>query len=495
MTCDVRGGGPLLTDLYQLTMAYGYRKSGHGDVDACFHLSFRNNPFGGGFSVAAGLEQAIEYLQSLRFSEEDVAYLGSLTGSDGAPLFDDEFLGWLRDFEFTCDVAAVPEGTVVFPNEPLMRISGPITQCQIVETALLTHINFQTLIATKAARVVLAAEGDPVVEFGLRRAQGPNGGVSASRASFIGGCAGTSNVLAGQRFDIPVKGTHAHSWVMAFDTELEAFDAYAEAMPNNCVFLVDTYDTLEGVRHAVEAGTRLRERGHEMVGIRIDSGDLAWLSQRAREILDAGGFPDAKIMASNELDEYLIASLKDQHAAIDMWGVGTKLATGDGQASLGGVYKLSAVRRRGGEWEPRIKLSEQTVKITTPGVLGVKRYSEGGRFVADMVWDAQNPPEQGRGIIVDPADPIREKQLSPDASAEELLVPVFAAGKLVYEVPPIAESRSRTLDQLGRLDASHQRFLNPHRYPVGLEVGLYDQRARMIAAAKAFSERERGSER
>ncbi len=378
----------LLTDLYQLTMAQAYHSAGVTGYEACFHLFFRENPFGGGFSVACGLEQAIEYLEGLRFTPDDIAYLSGLPGSDGRSLFSEAFLGWLSDLSFTCDVDAVPEGTSVFPREPLLRVRGPIAECQIVETALLNCINFQTLIATKAARVRLSAQSDRVVEFGLRRAQGPDGGLSASRAAYVGGCDGTSNTLAGRRFGIPVSGTHAHSWVMAFDSELEAFRAYAASMPNNVVFVIDTYDTLQGARNAVEVGRELRERGHELVGVRIDSGDLAWLSKRVREILDDGGFSEARIVASNELDEHLIASLKDQGAAIDVWGVGTKLATSWEQPALGGVYKLSAIRRDGGDWEPRIKLSEQTAKVTTPGVLGVRRYrDESGRLSGDMVYD------------------------------------------------------------------------------------------------------------
>jgi nicotinate phosphoribosyltransferase len=295
-------------------------------------------------------------------------FLATLTGDDGKPLFESAFLEYLRALRFTCDVDAIPEGTVAFPHEPLLRITGPILQCQLLETALLNLINFQSLIATKAARVCLATQGEPVLEFGLRRAQGLDGGLAASRAAYIGGCAATSNVLAGKTFDIPVRGTHAHSWVMAFDDEREAFSAYAKAMPNNCVFLVDTYDTLEGVRRAVETGKWLRERGHEMVGIRLDSGDLAWLSVEARKILDNGGFPKALIVASNDLDEHIIASLKAQGAQINVWGVGTKLITAFDQPALGGVYKLGAIRGDDGRWVYKVKLSEQAAKVSTPGI-------------------------------------------------------------------------------------------------------------------------------
>jgi nicotinate phosphoribosyltransferase len=381
----------------------------------------------------------------------------------------------------------VPEGTVVFPNEPLIRVTGPLPHCQLVETALLNVVNFQTLVATKAARVCEAARGAPVIEFGLRRAQGPDGALSASRAAYVGGCVGTSNVLAGQRFGIPVGGTHAHSWVMAFDSEIDAFLAYAEALPNNGVFLVDTYDTLEGVRNACVAGKRLRELGHDLVGVRIDSGDLAWLSQRAREILDAAGFPEARIYASNELDEYLIESLHEQGALIDVWGVGTKLATAYDQPALGGVYKLSAIRRPGGEWEPRVKLSEQAAKVTTPGLLQVRRYSDAdGRFAGDMIYDELAPPGE-TCVMVDPADATRRTTYCGTRGAEELLVPVFERGRLVYEVPPLAASRERTRSQLARLDPTHRRFLNPHVYKVGLELGLYERKTALILEARGLN--------
>ncbi|MBI5232521.1 MAG: nicotinate phosphoribosyltransferase [Coriobacteriales bacterium] len=475
----------LLTDLYQLTMAQAYHAAGIAELDASFHLFFRSNPFGGGFSLAAGLEQAVDYLGRLEFSEDDRAYLAGLTGNDGAPLFRPEFLEELGSMELALDVDGIAEGTPVFPGEPLLRVTGPIWQCQIVETALLNAINFQTLIATKAARVCLAAQGDPVIEFGLRRAQGPDGGMSASRAAYIGGCTGTSNVKAAAVFGIPAVGTHAHSWVMAFDTEAESFDAYAEALPNNVVLLVDTYDTLEGVRRAVATGLRLRERGHELLGVRVDSGDLAWLSKHARRILDAGGFPNARIVASNELDEELITSLKDQGAAIDMWGVGTKLVTGWGQPALGGVYKLSAIRRPGGPWEPRIKVSEQTSKVTTPGLLGVRRYRREGRIDGDMIYDTQRPPE-GDALMVDPADLTRRKVLPATEPYEELLQPVLRAGARVGDHPALAEIRSRALEEVGALDSSFTRFLNPHRYPVGLERSVADLRTHLVLSARGI---------
>src|SRR5438128_1810404 len=278
-------GLALLTDLYQLTMACAYWKSGKADQEAAFHLSFRTPPFQSGFTIACGLAQVIEFLQEFQFEKSDLDYLATIRGHDGKPMFDQSFLSYLEGLRFACDLDAVPEGTVVFPHEPLLRVQGSILQAQILETAFLNFINFQSLIATKAARICLAAQGEPVIEFGLRRAQGIDGALTATRAAYIGGCAGTSNVLAGKLFGIPVQGTHAHSWVMSFDTETEAFDAYADALPNNCTFLVDTYNSLQGVRQAIEAGQRLRKRGHKLAGIRLDSGDLAYLSIEARKLL------------------------------------------------------------------------------------------------------------------------------------------------------------------------------------------------------------------
>lgn len=473
-------GSALLTDLYQLTMAYGYWKTGTHEKEAVFHLFFRKAPFQSGYTIAAGLADAIAWLRGLRFQPEDLAYLATLAGNDGRPLFEREFLDFLGELRFTCDVDAVPEGTVVFPNEPLLRIKGPIIQGQLIETALLNLINFQTLIATKAARICQAAGDEPVLEFGLRRAQGVDGALAASRAAFIGGCDATSNVLAGQIFGIPVKGTHAHSWVMSFADEPEAFRAYAEAMPNNCVFLVDTYDTLEGVRHAVEAGKWLRERGHRMVGIRLDSGDLAYLSIEARRILDAAGFEDAVIVASNDLDEQIIASLKQQGAKIGLWGVGTKLVTAYDQPALGGVYKLAAVRAASGEWEFKVKISEQAIKISNPGVLQVRRFTRNGEFIGDMIVNEADRSGLLSRTLIDPRDVTRRKLIPGEATVEDLLVPVFRGGELVYVEPTLLHTRERAETQLRHLHAGIKRLLNPHEYPVGLEPRLHDLKMQLV---------------
>jgi len=473
----------LLTDFYELTMAYAWWRAGRHEQEAAFHLLFRRSPFGGGFTVACGLATAMEILDGLRFAAEDLDYLAGLRGNDGRPLFPDGFLDYLRGLRFACDVDAVPEGTVAFPQEPLLRVAGPVAQCQLIESALLNCINFQTLIATKAARVTLAARGQEVLEFGLRRAQGIDGALSASRAAYVGGCAATSNTLAGKLLGIPVKGTHAHSWVLSFESELEAFLAFAEALPNNCVFLVDTYDSLAGVRHAVEAGRRLRAAGHEMIGIRLDSGDLAWLSREARKILDESGFPRAAILASNDLDEEVIGSLEQQGAPILVWGVGTRLVTGHGDPALGGVYKLTALREPGGRWSYRLKLSEQAAKISAPGVQQVRRFADGGEYLADAIYDLQLGIEEAP-TLVDPLDQTRRRTLPAGTLWEDLLVPVFRGGRPVYAPPPLAEVRRRAAAQLGSFHAGIKRFVYPHRYPVGLERRLHDLRTRLIVEAR-----------
>ncbi len=489
----------LLTDLYQLTMAYGYWKAGVADREAVFHLYFRKNPFGGGFSIACGLEDAIAFLENFAFDESDLAYLKTLKGNDGAALFEPAFLDYLRALQFSCDVDAMPEGTVAFPSEPLLRVRGPIIACQLVETALLNIINFGTLIATKAARVCLAARGEPVLEFGARRAQGPDGALTASRAAYIGGCEATSNVLAGKTFGIPVRGTHAHSWVMLFGDELEAFKAYAKAMPNNCVFLVDTYNTLEGVRHAVQVGHWLKPLGYRLAGIRLDSGDLAYLSIEARRILDEAGLKDAAIVASNDLDETLIASLKEQGARINVWGVGTRLVTGGEQAALGGVYKLSAVRDGGesggaangdaGAWISKIKVSEQTAKVSNPGIQQVRRYRANERAgnnagcVADAIYDIETDLSVGCTII-DPADATRHKRLERDTPFTDLLVPIFSAGRRVYDPPPLSIIRERVRRNLSEFHPGIKRFVNPHIYPVGLEQSLHERKLELIRQAR-----------
>jgi nicotinate phosphoribosyltransferase len=470
----------LLTDFYELTMAYAAWKEGIAGREASFVLSFRKNPFKGGFTIAAGLEPAMDLVEHWRFAEDDLAFLAEQRGGDGEPLFERGFLDVLRDLEMAVDVDAMPEGSVVFPHEPLVRVTGPVIPCLLLETAILAVVNFQTLIATKAARVCLAARGEPVIEFGLRRAQGIDGGLSATRAAYVGGCHATSNTLAGKLWGIPVRGTHAHSWVMLHDSEREAFMAYARALPGACVFLVDTYGTHEAIRRAIEVGRWLRAQGKELAGVRLDSGDLAWLSQEARRMLDEAGFPGAAILASNELDEHVIDSLKDQGAKIAVWGVGTRLVTGQEDGALGGVYKLGAVRDGpDAPWKPRVKVSEQIEKTTIPGILQTRRFSHDGEVFADAIYD------EGLGIgspcvIVDPADPLRRREIAAGTPGEDLLAPVFRAGRRVASFPPLAEVRARTAAQLARFHPGVKRFLNPHRFPVGLERRLHEVRAELV---------------
>ncbi len=473
----------LLTDLYQLTMAYAYWRTGMAEHEAVFHLTFRKNPFAGGFAVAVGQSYARELVARFAFTADDLAFLATLRGNDDAPLFSDDFLSYLGALVPTVAVDALPEGTVAFPHEPVLRVRGPILQAQLLETALLNVINFQTLIATKAARVAMAAGGQPVLEFGLRRAQGIDGALAASRAAYVGGCAATSNVLAAKLFGIPVRGTHAHSWVMSFDDEREAFAAYAAAMPNNCVFLVDTYETRRGVERAIEAGRALRARGHEMAGVRLDSGDLAFLSNEARRLLDAAGFPKATVVATNDLDEQLIASLKQQGAAIDVWGVGTRLATAFDQPALGGVYKLAAIRRPGGEWRYRVKLSEQAIKTSTPGILQVRRFHDAGGAVCDMIWD-ELLGVPAAATLIDPNDHTRRRAVPTDARGTDLLVPLVRGREPFGEAEPLTAVRERVANELGQLHAGVKRFANPHQYPVGLEARLYERKTELILAAR-----------
>ena len=464
-------------------MACGYWKAGVSEYDAVFHVTFRENPFGGQFTVACGLATVIDFLRNFHFTETEVAYLAAQRGNDGKPLFDSGFLDYMRDLQLTCDIDAIPEGTLVFPNEPLIRVSGLIIQCQLLETALLNILNFQSLIATKAARVCLAAENDAVIEFGLRRAQGVDGGLSSARAAYIGGCAGTSNLQAGERFGIPVSGTQAHSWIMFFETEVEAFQTYARAMPNNCVFLVDTYDSLEGVRHAIEAARQLRKEGHEIVGVRLDSGDRIALSIEARRMLDSAGFGNAKIVCSGDLDEFAIADMKRRGAKIDVWGVGTKLATGQPDAALGGIYKLGAVRRPGREWQYRIKLSEESAKASCPGSLQVRRFRRpDGRFIADAIYEIDHGSSKPCEIV----DLLTEQtiEIAEKTAYSDLLVPILRGGQLVYRVPNIEASRQNARNQLSCAPSEILQLKDPTPYKMGLERSLHELRSKLITRVR-----------
>lgn len=459
----------LLTDLYQLTMVYGYWKSGIAERQAVFHINFRRWPFKGGFAIAAGLETAIEFLQELRFSPSDLAFLQELD------LFEKPFLDFLSRFSFACDIDAMPEGTLAFPYEPLIRVKGPIWQAQLLESPMLNLINFQTLIATKAARICLAAHPDPVIEFGMRRAQGVDGAISASRAAFIGGCESTSDVMAGKLFGIPVRGTHAHSWIMAFDEEEKAFETFAKMRPKNCVMLIDTYNSVEGAKRAIKVAKSLKN--FELAGVRLDSGDLAKLSIEIRKLLDQSGFAKTQIMASNELDEYLIRDLKQQGARINVWGVGTNLVTGKDQPALDGVYKLSAIQNEKGEWIHRLKLSDQTAKVTNPGILQVRRFYDGHFYTGDAIYDELIGIHEPCTII-DQHDP--NVQIKADGPFSDLLVPVFRKGKRVYESPTIQKMQAHAKNELSRLPPNMERFTNPQPYPAGLEKNLYQKKLELI---------------
>ncbi|MBC6995623.1 nicotinate phosphoribosyltransferase [Neolewinella lacunae] len=469
----------LLTDLYQLTMAAGYYDRQLHRRKSIFHLFYRSAPFGGEFALAAGLPLAVELVRGLKFSADDVQYLGRLTGANGQPLFREPFLNYLQRMRFSGDIYGVPEGEIVLPHEPLLRVEANLIEAQLLETALLTVLNFSTLIATKAARIRAVAGDDTVLEFGLRRAQGIDGGLTASRSAYLGGCDASSNVWAGRYYNIPVRGTHAHSWVMAFPSEEEAFDAYATAMPNNTIFLVDTYDTLGGIREAIRAGERLRQRGHEMLGIRLDSGDLLQLSIQAREMLDAAGFPNAKIVASDNLDEHTIQHLKASGARIDTWGVGTRLVTGHESPALGGVYKMAAIENADGEWETRVKRSSTPAKASNPGRLGIRRYADpaSGQPLASLLYDDLGDPPSGPLITAAGT----AFDLPSGARTEELLQPVFRSGDLVMDFPTLAESRSKAIENWARWAP----LVGPHAIPYGLDARLHAQKLALLADHKA----------
>lgn len=474
----------LLTDFYQLTMMYGYHQAGGQDQRVVFDLFYRTNPCGNGYVIAAGLEQVVWYLHNLRFDDEDIAYLRAL----GA--FSDDFLEELRNFRFTGDLYAVPEGTVVFPNEPLLRFEGRVFELQLVESAVLSFVNHQSLIATKARRIVDAARANtahpnaPVIEMGLRRAQNMDASVFGARAAIIGGCVGTSNVLTGQSFGVPVLGTQAHSWIQNFDSELEAFRAYAQTFPDNVVLLVDTYDVLHsGVPNAIALARELEAQGRKVHSIRIDSGDLAYFSKRARQMLDAAGYPDIGIIASSDLDEFTIRDLLIQGAKITSWGVGTHLITSQGCPALGGVYKLAA-REREGELEPCIKVSENASKVTNPGKKQVLRFIVDGHASADLialddeVIDPTQPIE-----LFDPVHTYKRKTIR-NFTVEPLLTPVYLSGDLVYELPTLTDIQSRVEDQLKLFSSEVLRPVNPHGYHVDLSQKLWNLKHDLLLAQR-----------
>lgn len=467
----------MLTDLYQLTMMNGYFRRGREKDIAVFDLFFRKNAIIT-YSVAAGLEQALDYILNINFTPSDIEYLRSLH------LFDGAFLDYLKDFRFTGEVYAVPEGTLVFPEEPIITVKAPICEAQFIETALLNIVNHETLIATKASKVVYAAEGDAVMEFGLRRAQGPDAGLYGARASVIGGCRSTSNVMAGKMFDIPVAGTHAHSWVMNFPSEYEAFKAYAEIYPDACLLLVDTYDTLKsGVPNAIRVFNELRASGHEPKGIRLDSGDLAYLSKKARRMLDDAGFPDAIICASGDLDEKLIASLKSQGAKIDLWGVGTKLITSADMPALGGVYKLAALYPAEGGAVDKIKLSDNSDKITNPSFKEVFRIydKESGKAEADLICVRGEKIDESKPVtIFHPKDTWKRTTFT-NYRVRGLTEKVIEGGKLVRPMPSLSEICSYAEREKESFWDEYKRLDNPHIYKVDLSEKLYGIKNRLIS--------------
>ena len=463
----------LLTDLYELTMMQGYYEKGQNE-NVIFDVFFRQNPCNNGYSVCAGLDQVIDYIKNLHFTYDDVDYLR------GLGIFKEDFLHYLSGFHFSGDIYAIPEGTVVFPKEPLLKVVAPIMEAQLVETAILNIINHQSLIATKTSRIVFAANGDGIMEFGLRRAQGPDAGVYGARAAMIGGCVGTSNVLAGQMFDVPVMGTHAHSWIMSFPDEYTAFKTYAEMYPDNCTLLVDTYDTLKsGVPNAIRVFQEFKDAGKPLIkyGIRLDSGDLAYLSKEARKMLDEAGFPEATICASNDLDEFLLHDLKMQGAAIDSWGVGTNLITSKDCPSFGGVYKLAAIQNEKGEFVPKIKISENTEKITNPGNKTIYRIYEkaSGKIKADLICFADEVIDPKQDLLLfDPMDTWKKTKLAGGTyTVREILLPIFKNGECLYKSPTLKEIAAYCREEKDTLWDETKRLFYPHRVYVDLSQKLY----------------------
>jgi len=476
----------LLTDFYELTMMQGYFKN-KTDETVIFDAFYRTNPSGSGYAICAGLEQVIDYIENLNFEDEDIVYLR------GLKIFDEDFLSYLADFKFTGDIYAVEEGTVVFPMEPLVKVIAPIMEAQLVETAILNIINHQSLIATKASRVCYAAKGDGVMEFGLRRAQGPDAGTFGARAAVIGGCIGTSNVLAAKNFKVPALGTHAHSWIMSFEDELTAFRIYADLYPGNATLLVDTYDTLRsGVPNAIQVFKELKEAGKMPIkyGIRLDSGDLAYLSKKSRKMLDAAGFTEATIVASSDLDEYLIDSLKTQGAAIDSWGVGTNLITSKDCPAFGGVYKLAAIKKDG-QFIPKIKLSENQWKITNPGNKTVYRIyeKESGMIKADLIamvdekYSEENPLK-----LFDPLATWKKTYLKAGSyTIREIIKPIFINGTCVYHSPSVMEIQEYCQKELNTLWDETRRLVNPHNVYVDLSNELFQVKNQLLDSINANS--------
>ena len=465
----------MLTDLYQLTMINGYYQCGAKNQMACFDLFYRGSN-GYSYAIAAGLEQAIDYIENLHFDDDDIDYLRSLN------IFGEDFLDELKGFRFTGSMKAVPEGTLIFPNEPILTVVAPMFEAQLVETALLNLINHQTLIATTASRLTECTKAN-ISEFGLRRAQGPDAGLYGARAAYIGGCRSTSNVLAGQMFGIDIKGTHSHSWVMSFPTELDAFEAYAKVYPDNCLLLVDTYDTLKsGVPNAIKVFKKLRENGHKPLGIRLDSGDLAYLSREARKMLDDAGFADAKIFVSNDIDEKVLLALAQQDAKIDVDGIGTKLITSFNNAALGGVYKLSAIEDEKGNMTPKIKVSNSPGKTTNPGVKKIVRIYTDGMAMADLICLEDDTFDTSKPLTIFHPEQTYKKTTFDNYEVKELMVDVFKDGKLVYNKPTLAEIGKYCDKSKGEFFPEYRRVVNTQEYKVDLSENLWNLKHKLLGS-------------
>ena len=465
----------MLTDLYQLTMINGYYQCGAKNQMACFDLFYRGSN-GYSYAIAAGLEQAIDYIENLHFDDDDIDYLRSLN------IFGEDFLDELKGFRFTGSMKAVPEGTLIFPNEPILTVVAPMFEAQLVETALLNLINHQTLIATTASRLTECTKAN-ISEFGLRRAQGPDAGLYGARAAYIGGCRSTSNVLAGQMFGIDIKGTHSHSWVMSFPTELDAFEAYAKVYPDNCLLLVDTYDTLKsGVPNAIKVFKKLRENGHKPLGIRLDSGDLAYLSREARKMLDDAGFADAKIFVSNDIDEKVLLALAQQDAKIDVYGIGTKLITSFNNAALGGVYKLSAIEDEKGNMTPKIKVSNSPGKTTNPGVKKIVRIYTDGMAMADLICLEDDTFDTSKPLTIFHPEQTYKKTTFDNYEVKELMVDVFKDGKLVYNKPTLAEIGKYCDKSKGEFFPEYRRVVNTQEYKVDLSENLWNLKHKLLGS-------------
>lgn len=448
----------LLTDFYSLTMAQALWENKKAEEQSVFYLFFRKAPFNGSFALYSGLSKVMDFIKTYRFRREDLKFLGSLNNSSGKKIFKPAFLNYLANLKLSLDVFSIKEGSVVFPLEPMIRVHGPLIQCQLMETPLLNLINFSTLISTKAARIRLAAQEDEVIEFGLRRAPGPDGGLTASLAAVIGGVSATSNVLAGKKFKIPLRGTHSHSWVMSFAREIDSFRAYAKSMAQECVFLVDTYSTLEGIKNAVLVGRELKAIGGKLLGIRLDSGNLSKLSKKARTILDTAGFSDTKIIASGDLDEYEIYRLKKLKSPIDIWGVGTKLVTGVNQGALDGVYKLGAIKNSKGDWDFKMKFTDKDAKMTLPGIIQARRFFSTKGALQDIIFNEVNPP--------------LKKQMTSKNKWIDLLIPVFKKGKCVYHCPSLRNIQNYARKSMGQFPKKYLKLRTAAHYPVDIHKNL-----------------------